>query len=145
MTRVTVGGVLIVMLGIFLGCSETPMQNTNRSSDQNLQNVEFAALENDVMSLELEEPENPLELTDEMIERLGQVIEHMRSVQDRFRDFENRSPNEDAKALLEAVAELRNSAIEAYDAGDFIGSFNAFQDAREIMRSALEIVRPEGM
>ena len=145
MIRITMLGVLIVLLGVFLGCSETPLQNTNELSGQNQQNVEFAALENDVVSLDLEDPQEPIEFTDEMIEHLGLIIEHMRSVQDRFGDFENRYPNEDAKVLLEEVTEFRISAIEAYDAGDFEGALHALRDAREIIHTALEVVRPEGM
>ena len=66
MIRITMLGVLIVLLGVFLGCSETPLQNTNELSGQNQQNVEFAALENDVVSLDLEDPQEPIEFTDEM-------------------------------------------------------------------------------
>ena len=160
MFKITVTGVLTVMLGVFLGCSQTPLHYSSDLFYQNQQNVEFAALEmeievlnneygtldNDVRDLELVQVDwvpdgRPIEFTDGMKEQLGLIIVHLRRVQERLTDYENRFPNKDVRALLEETTTFMNAAIEAFAAGEFADSFNAFHDAREKMRSALENIR----
>ena len=53
----------------------------------------------------LNEPDDTtIEITYEMIERLGRIIERMKNVQDRFSTFEERFDNDDAKVLFEEAA-----------------------------------------
>ncbi len=146
MNKLATIGIVLLGFGFLLGCSESPLQTDNASVDQVADVAEFQAIESELNSVGLNEPDGtPIEITDKMIERLGRIIERMKNVQERFSTFQERFDNDEAKVLIEEAASLRNEAIEAYDAGDYETAFNSLHDARDLMHSALEIVRPEGL